>query len=302
MKILIFGKFGNIGSALAEELHARGDFFIQAGKEEVDFRDGGDAALRFLDNHQPTVVINAAAFTKVDLAEQMRDEAVQINAVAPGHIAGWCAKNKASLFHYSTDYVFDGDKDGLWRESDQTNPLNVYGKSKLEGEKRILDSGAHALILRTSWLYAPRGMNFYMTMLKLGQEREQIRVVDDQIGSPSSARDIATATLEIIRSTHGEIGESGIFHVCNDGYVSWYQFACEIFKLERQFGRNLKVEHVTAIQTSDYPTPAKRPLNSKMDTSKIKKTFGIHLNSWDESLAACILQNIKLSSLGTLDV
>lgn len=236
----------------------------------------------------PDVILNAGAFTAVDRAESERDLAIAINGYAPGVLAEEAQRSGALLVHYSTDYVFDGSKNGPWIEDDRTNPLSVYGASKLAGEEAICSVGGHYLVFRTSWVYAPEGKNFVLTMLRLGRERDSLNVVDDQIGAPTTAAELAQATLKIttgiLNSEFGpETDWPGIYHMTCGGSVSWCGFARAIF--ERVSGLlGGKTPAVNPIKTSEYPTPAKRPLNSVLSNEKLYRTFGVRLASWQSAL------------------
>lgn len=287
MKTLVFGKNGQIARSLRT-------FFPEAiflSHDEANFENRSQV-LAAMEKHAPELVINASAYTEVDKAEVEPGRSLAINAEMPGEIAFWCKKNKSSLIHYSTDYVYNGFGENPWTEADSTSPQNRYGATKLAGEQEIVSSGCHHIILRTSWVYSPFGKNFVLTMLKLGQEREQLKVVNDQIGSPTSALDIAKCTAAIARHEQF-INQSGVYNLANSGFVSWHGFAKQIFKESQQFGIHLKIQDVLPIPSSDYPTPAKRPLNSRLDTSKIQRQFDIHLQPWREALHECFAQIIK---------
>ena len=232
------------------------------------------------------IVINCAAYTAVDRAEQEKDMAFQINGEAVGVLAAVCKEHDTKFIHISTDYVFDGTATVPYKEDSPTNPQSVYGASKLEGEKQALQFNPDTIIIRTSWVYSEFGKNFVRTMLKLMKEKEEINVVNDQFGSPTYAADLAEAILQIIvnlsihtspRTTHG-----GIYHFSNEGVISWYDFAVAIKEIT---GSNCKIN---PIPTSQYPTAAKRPAYSVLDTSKIQQIFNIKLNGWEESLAVCL--------------
>ncbi len=233
----------------------------------------------FLQGIRPDVVINAAAYTAVDRAEQEKDLAFQVNGEAVGVLAAWCAKHGSRFIHVSTDYVFDGDSEKPYVETDPTGPRSVYGASKLEGERQALQYLDQSIILRTSWVYAPFGKNFVRTMLSLMKEKESLRVVNDQIGSPTYAPDLAKAILDIIVSGKWV---PGIYHFSNAGRISWYDFAVAIQQHIRSACR------VEPIPTSEYPTPAKRPAYSLLSTEKIRSVYGIVPRSWKEALKECL--------------
>lgn len=237
---------------------------------------------------KPDIIINAAAYTAVDRAETERDLAMTINGQAPGILAEEAKHTGALLIHYSTDYVFDGSKTGPWLEDDRTNPLSVYGASKLAGEEAIRAVGGHYLIFRTSWVYAPEGKNFVLTMLRLGRERDSINVVDDQIGAPTTAAELARATHTIATGVQEgrfapEADWAGTYHMTCAGSVSWCGFARAIF--ERAPGLlGGKKPTVNPIKTSEYPTPAKRPLNSVLSNEKLQQKFGVSPANWESAL------------------
>jgi dTDP-4-dehydrorhamnose reductase len=236
--------------------------------------------------------VNAAAFTAVDQAERDRDVAFAINAHAPGMLAEECGRLGALLVHYSTDYIFDGAKPGAYVEDDEPQPLGVYGQSKLDGECAVRDSGCPHLLLRTSWVYAARGKNFLLTMLRLGRERDRLAIVDDQIGAPTWARTLADVTAQMVgrwqRALQSERESlSGTYHATAAGQTSWYGFATAIFERAGVMG----IRHAPLIEpipTSAYPTPARRPMNSLLDNSKLHGAFGLELPAWEESLALCM--------------
>ena len=233
----------------------------------------------FLAEIKPDVVINAAAYTAVDKAEQEKELAFQVNGEAVGVLAAWCELHGARFIHVSTDYVFDGESDRPYTEVDATGPQSVYGASKLEGEKQAFRFCPGSIIIRTSWVFAPFGKNFVRTMLNMLQEKESIRVVNDQIGAPTYSLDLARAILEIIRSGRWV---SGIYHYSNAGRISWYDFAVEI---RHRIGSKCKVE---AIPTTEFPTPARRPRFSLLSTEKIGSVYGLRPRNWKESLRECL--------------
>jgi dTDP-4-dehydrorhamnose reductase len=227
---------------------------------------------------QPAVIVNAAAYTAVDKAEAERDMAFAVNATAPRVLAEEAKRIGALLVHYSTDYVFDGEKASPYVEDDAPRPTSVYGESKLAGEQAILKSGCRHLILRTSWVYGPRGKNFYLTMLRLAKERPELRVVDDQVGAPTSSLEIARATATLLGK-----GARGLYHMTAAGETSWCGFARAIFAAAGI------ATPVVPIPTADYPTPARRPRNSRLDCSRLRADFGVALAPWEEALAEVTL-------------
>ncbi|MFZ6049016.1 dTDP-4-dehydrorhamnose reductase [Pseudomonas sp. CR3202] len=286
MKILITGNNGQV----ARELQ-----LILAGKAEVVAlgRDRLDLAQPELIRQQvraesPDLLINAAAYTAVDQAESEPEAAFAINATAPGVLAEEAAALGIPLFHYSTDYVYDGDKAEPYREDDPTNPLGAYGRSKLAGEQAIQAVGGEHLILRTSWVYSLHGRNFLLTMQRLLQEREELRVVDDQIGAPTWAGSIAQATAQLVEKWQAGNGHWGVYHLTNQGETSWFGFASAIAEQLKAAGK--PCGRLVAIPSSEYPTPTKRPLNSRMDGSKLARDWQVTLPDWRSALVECLKQ------------
>ncbi len=281
MKILLLGKNGQLGWELQRALAPLGELIA------LDRHNGGDLAdsaslLAAVKAAAPQVIVNAAAYTAVDKAETDQDQAQQINATAPGLLAQEAKALGALLIHYSTDYVFDGSGDQARTEDAATAPLSVYGASKLAGEDTIRASGCQHLILRTSWVYAARGGNFAKTMLRLAAEREQLKVIADQIGAPTGADLLADLTAHMLRATRANPALSGTYHAVAGGETSWHAYAQHVIEFARARGLPIKVspEQVLAIPTSDYPTPAQRPLNSRLSTAKLQEAFGLHLPHW----------------------
>jgi dTDP-4-dehydrorhamnose reductase len=239
-----------------------------------------DAIRRVVRDARPEVVVNAAAYTAVDQAESEPELAMQVNGAAPGVLAEEAMRSGSLLVHYSTDYVFDGEKAGAYVETDQPNPVSVYGRSKLAGERAIAASGCRHLILRTCWVYGPRGRNFLLTILKAARERPELKVVDDQFGAPTSSGAIAEATKLAIGAGRGQ----GIYHLSAAGRTSWHGFALAIVE-----GAHLKTP-VRPIPSSEYPVPARRPRNSLLDNSKLKKDLGIALPDWHDGLREVLPQ------------
>lgn len=284
--MLIIGRSGQVGSALARLLPGATVW----SREQADLHN--PLVLRNALEALPTppdAIINAAAYTAVDKAESEPDIARAINADSPAVMAEYAARRGIPFVHYSTDYVFDGSGDAPRTEDDKTAPLNVYGETKLEGEALIQDIGGHYLILRTSWVYDAAGKNFFSTMLRLGAEREELKVVADQIGAPSYAPHLAAYTLKALEAARQQSEfPSGIYHFCHGGQASWHGFAEAIFAAARLAGIALKVQNVLPIGTSDYPTPAKRPHNSRLDCTKLARVLGVKLPDWREGLQACM--------------
>lgn len=280
-RILLIGCDGQVGQALGQTLLARGEL-ITINRAMLDLSQS-EQVQRFISALQPDMIVNAAAYTAVDRAEQEPELAYLINAQAPGLIAEVARDRGAKLIHISTDYVFDGQKSQPYLETDAPNPLGVYGQSKLAGEAAIQASGCASVILRTAWVYSAQAkQNFVKTMLRLGAEREEIRVVADQIGSPTWAKDIAHTIAELIPHLHSE--DSQIYHYTNSGVASWYDFAVAIFEEARCLGLSLVVERVVPITTTDYPTPAQRPVYSVLAGNKIAQQLGHVAPHWRDSL------------------
>jgi dTDP-4-dehydrorhamnose reductase len=272
MRILITGKNGQVGGEFALLYRSQGDVVL-AGRDECDL--ASEPSIRDLVRRvKPDIIINPAAYTAVDQAERESELCFAINATAPRVLAEEAARLGALLVHYSTDYVFDGDKPEPYLESDPIHPVSVYGASKAAGEAAIAATGCRYLVLRTSWVYRAQGKNFLRTMLRLGAERPELRVVDDQIGAPTSAAAIAAATAQLVEQ-HPD-PPSGIYHMTAAGSTSWCGFAREIFSS----GVLPKPPQVHAIASSDYPTPAKRPANSILSNDKFAYAFGFRLPHW----------------------
>lgn len=286
MNTVIFGANGQVGQALRSTWPLSNATFLD--RFQADF-SRTSSVLTVLESLKPSLIVNAAAYTHVAAAEKEESLAHQINAETPFVIARWAATTGSTLIHYSTDYVFDGSTKKTWLESDPTNPLNAYGRTKLEGERLIAQSGCKHIILRTSWIYSTHGVNFMNTMLKLGSERDMIRVVNDQIGAPTWARDIAWATGKIVTmALRGQPPPSGVYHLTASGETSWYGFAIKIFEIARALGKSFQVRKVEPISTQEYADKVLRPLSSRLDTSKLKACSGIILPPWQESLRACL--------------
>ena len=285
IKILIIGGTGQVARALGSVFGANA---IISGRRDFDLSKP-ELLEKKLDELKPTLVLNAAAYTQVDKAESESDLAFLVNAEAPKVIADWCAKNQAILIHYSTDYVYPGNGSKPWREDDVIGPLNVYGASKAKGDRYISDSGCQHLIFRTSWVYDSHGKNFLNTILRLGQEKETLKIVSDQIGAPTFAGDLALATVKAYQSAiRAAKFPSGIYHLCNEGETSWYEFANTIVSGAQNLGFKLKLKEILPIPSEEYPTPAKRPKNSRLEMTKLKNTFNITMPSWQDALKRCL--------------
>lgn len=288
MRILLTGATGQVGWELARSLQPLGDV-VACDRRRADLSDPSRLAA-LVESVAPHVVVNAAAYTAVDRAEQEPAVADTINGEAPGALAAAARKTGALFVHYSTDYVFDGSGDAPRGERDPVGPINAYGRSKLAGELAIAEAGGDWLVLRTSWVYASRGSNFVRTMLRLGAERESLRVVADQVGAPTSARFIADGTAQVIRQALAERSESRfvseVLHFCAAGETSWHGFARAIFDEWRDLAGHdaLRVRDLASITSAEYPTPAARPMNSRLDCSRIRLRFGLHVPDWRAGL------------------
>lgn len=289
MKILLFGKNGQVGWELQRSLAPLGELVALDVEDQAlcgNFTDS-DGLARTVRAVAPDVIVNAAAYTAVDKAESEPELARTVNALAPGALAQEAKSGDAWLIHYSTDYVFDGSGNRPWREDDATAPVNVYGTTKLEGEQLIRQSGCKHLIFRTSWVYGARGGNFAKTMLKLAQERDSLTVIDDQIGAPTGAELLADVTAHAIRAALQRPELAGLYHLAAAGETSWYGYAKFVLNCARQAGTPLKVNAsaIQAVPSSAFPTPARRPRNSRLDTRKLQQTFGLHMPHWQDGVA-----------------
>lgn len=283
MNVVVTGANGQLAAAfktIAIEYPAY--HFIFLSKEECDITDRKSVESFFAQNALHAC-INCAAYTAVDLAETQRESAMQVNALAPGYLAAACVRHGVRFFHFSTDYVFDGTATKAYTENDPVNPLNVYGESKLAGEQAVLNTDPEAIVIRTSWVYSNDGKNFLKTMIRLMGEKENINVVHDQFGSPTYTLDLAKAVMAILSGESK--GKGGLYHYCNAGIISWFEFATAIQELA---GSTCKVN---AIPAKDFPVAAKRPGYSALDTAKIQKTFGLTIPSWKDSLQKCLEAN-----------
>ena len=280
MRILITGKNGQVGGEFSRLYQSRADV-VSVGRDECDL--SSEQSIRDLVRQvKPAVIVNAAAYTAVDQAERERDLCFAINAAAPRVLAQEAARLDALLVHYSTDYVFNGEKTGPYLESDPIDPLSVYGASKAAGEAAIAVAASRYLVLRTSWVYSAYGKNFLRTMLRLGAERSELRLVDDQMGAPTSATASVAATAQLVEqyAAPGAHLPAGIYHMTAGGSTSWCGFARAIFAAGVLSAR----PRLQAIATSEYPTPAKRPANSVLDNDKFARTFGFRLSPWKHQL------------------
>jgi len=289
VKILLFGKNGQVGWELQRSLAPLGELVALASDSRELCGDLTDLAgiARTVRAVAPDIIVNAAAHTAVDRAESEPDLARTLNALAPGVLAQEAQRSGAWLVHYSTDYVFDGSGDAPWRETDATGPLNIYGQTKLEGEAAIRASGCRHLIFRTSWVYAARGGNFAQTMLRLARERDNLAVIHDQIGAPTGADLLADVSAHAIRAAMQRPELGGLYHLAAGGQTSWYDYARFVIDFARQAGSAIKVapEAIQPVSSSAFPTAAKRPLNSRLDTHKLQTSFGLQLPHWQDGIA-----------------
>jgi dTDP-4-dehydrorhamnose reductase len=292
VKILLTGKDGQVGWELHRVLPSLGDV-VALDRSEMDLARAGSITDRVRDV-RPDIIVNAGAYTAVDKAESDPDLAMTVNGIAPGILAEEAQKLGALLIHYSTDYVFDGTKTGAYLEEDVPNPLNVYGATKLAGERAIQAVGAAHTIVRTSWVYGSRGRNFMLTMLRLARERDELRVIDDQVGAPTWSRSIAEATARILKLRLAQnVGAScpahnGIFHLTAAGSVSWFGFAREIMA-QTPTARE-RSPKLIPISSREYATPAKRPRNSLLSDERLSRTFGFTLGQWQTDLRAALAE------------
>ena len=296
LNILLLGKNGQVGWELQRSLAVLGtvtalDFDSTTHCGDFANPSGIAHTVRAL---RPDVIVNAAAHTAVDKAEAEPDLARLLNATTPGVLANEAKALNALLVHYSTDYVFDGSGTRAWTETDTPAPLSVYGRTKLEGEQLIQQSGVQHLILRTSWVYAARGGNFAKTMLRLAQERERLTVIDDQWGAPTGADLLADVTAHAIRHLQTCPQDGGLYHCVAAGETNWHQYAKEVLALavQAQPAIKLKATEVAAVPTSAFPTPAARPHNSRLDTTRLQTTFGLTLSHWQQGVARMLVETL----------
>ena len=281
-KILLLGAGGQVGRALMPCLQQIGEVSAVT-RQEIDLSDLNEVG-RLLNEFQPQLIVNAAAFTAVDAAESQVEWARRLNAALPDRLARYCAANDAFLVDYSTDYVFDGTGKTAWGEDDLVAPVNTYGLTKLEGLRAIERSGCDFLVFRVTWVYAREGKNFPNTMMRLAREKDEITVVDDQLGTPTPAWWIAEMTVKALSQVLIDREKCGLYNLVPQGYVSWYGFAREIVSdlQKHEPSIQLKPEAIVPVPSSAYPTPARRPANSRLDTSRLQATFGIIPESWQD--------------------
>jgi dTDP-4-dehydrorhamnose reductase len=287
MKLLVTGTSGQLAQSLLAAGLAEGVDVVALRRPQLDLTVPGTIRAALADA-RPDIVVNAAAYTAVDKAEGEPDLAMSVNATGAGELAAQCARAGVPIIHVSTDYVFDGTSSAPYREDDATAPINAYGRSKLAGEVQVARANPRHVIVRTSWIYSPYGINFVRTMLRLAQSRSEVGVVDDQWGAPTYAPHLAQAILSIARQLPrtADGGPWGVFHAAGGGEATWCGFAREIFALAAE--RGLKVPEVKAIATVDYPTPARRPGNSRLDCSKLAAVFGVVMPEWQAGARACV--------------
>jgi len=303
MIILLAGAAGQLGQELLPQLQQLGevvpvDRASLPGIKNMHVQDLGDLnrVETLLNRFRPDIIVNAAAYTAVDLAEEDSALAFQVNQGLPQRLAQWCFRNDRLLLHFSTDYVFSGQAGRPYAENDPTGPLGVYGASKLAGEQAIGRSGCRHVILRTSWVYSGHGNNFLLTILKLARTRPSLSIVNDQSGRPTWARNLAGATRKVIEhlsSNDPGTESTGVFHYCDSDAVSWYEFANEIFGIAHEAGILTKIPHTTPVPSAEFPQKAERPLYSVLDTSRIQDTFGIKPGGLRQSLQSCIKDLIE---------
>lgn len=295
--ILLLGANGQVGHALQTELASLGTV-IACTRHELDLSTidaHPHQVFELVNKIQPDAIVNAAAYTAVDQAEKETQEARTLNSVVPGLLAEAASAVGACIVHYSTDYVFDGTKKGSYQEQDQTNPVSVYGQTKLQGEQAVIKACARHLIVRTSWVVGAHGGNFLKTMLRVAQERDSLRVVADQIGAPTTADLIALTTRQLLAQMMAQPASDprwGVYHLAAGGQTSWFYYAQYVLNQAREKGWPIKVapESIEAISTADYPVAAKRPQNSKLDTRKIRQTFGLTLPEWTDGVDEVLAQ------------
>ncbi|SDT37347.1 dTDP-4-dehydrorhamnose reductase [Pseudomonas granadensis] len=293
MKILLLGKNGQVGWELQRSLAPLGEL-VALDRQPLGGLSGDLASLESLRSTirqiAPDVIVNAAAYTAVDKAESETELASRINGLATGVMAEEAAASGAWLVHYSTDYVFNGQGVTPWLETDPVAPVNHYGASKLAGEQAIIASGCKHLVFRTSWVYGARGNNFAKTMLRLAKDRETLSVIADQIGAPTGADLIADVTAVALRQVMDQQHLSGLYHLAAAGEVSWHGYATHVIEFAQANGEQLTVKAVDPIETTAYPTPARRPLNSRLNTQKLRDNFSLHLPDWQSGVTRMLME------------
>lgn len=299
MKILILGKNGQLGWELQRSIAPLGEVVAlgRSGQYEQQMFCGDltnlEGLRQTIASLEPDVIINAAAYTSVDKAESESKLAQLINAHAPKLLAEEAKRIDALLVHYSTDYVFNGEGKDPWHETDEPVPINQYGQSKLEGEQAIQASGCKHLIFRTSWVYAARGNNFAKTMLRLASERQTLSIINNQVGAPTSAALLADCTAHALQRAICDPQLAGLYHLAASGQTTWYEYASLVIEHAQAIGKELMVTDIKPISTSEYPTPAKRPLNSRLDTSKFCDSFDLVLPEWQQGVIRMLYETIN---------
>lgn len=298
MRILLTGASGQLGQELLPQLEGLGtvtgvDREALPGHEDILQQDLGHPAgvEMLLERISPDIIVNAAAYTAVDPAEDNRETAFRLNEALPAQLARWAASSGSLVLHYSTDYVFPGSSNQPYTEIDQPAPLNVYGESKLAGEVAVRASGCRHLLIRTSWVYSSHGNNFVLTMLRLAAERPSLGIVSDQLGCPTWARNLAQVSKQMLeQTTLGPDGDNhlGLYHYCDGDEVSWFDFAQAVFTVAKEMGLLQKLPEVTAVLSADFPQKAERPKYSVLDVSRTLRTFGLERPGLDESLRQCL--------------
>lgn len=296
MRVVVTGSEGQLVRSLAERGRAQGHDIVRLGRPDLDLAGDHEAIMAAIEAQRPDVIVSAAAYTAVDKAESERKLAFKINEHGAAAVARVARRLGTPLIQLSTDYVFDGTKDGPYTEEDSTSPTGVYGASKLAGERAVMAEHDDVAILRTAWVYSPFSANFAKTMLRLASEREEVRVVSDQRGNPTSALDIADGVLGVAANllASGDRSRRGIFHMAAAGEASWAEFAEQIFAASSdQGGSAARVVHIS---TAEYPTPAKRPANSRLDCSKLSQVYGIRLPDWRRSTKEVVARLVQPSA------
>ena len=291
--ILLFGANGQLGFELQRSLSVVGPL-VSLDRAGCDVTDAS-AVRRAVEETRPSFIVNASAYTAVDKAEESVALAQSVNAIGPEVMATSAALIGARLIHFSTDYVFDGDAPEPYLESDQPNPQSVYGKTKLQGEAAVLAAHAGHIVLRTSWVAGAHGSNFAKTIMRLARERDALRIVSDQIGAPTTAAVLADVTAQILTKDLNRNSTGGLYHVTTSGSTSWYEYARHIVRWCEERGVALKTASsaIHPITTEEYPLPAKRPKNSRLDTTKVRSTFGVSLPSWQQSIDLLLAQMVQ---------
>ncbi|ADO10152.1 dTDP-4-dehydrorhamnose reductase [Pantoea vagans C9-1] len=294
MNILLFGKNGQVGWELQRALAPLGNLIVvdRHSSEYCGDFENSEGIAETVRRIKPAVIVNATAYTAVDKAESEQDKARLVNATSIKSLAEAAEEIGAWLIHYSTDYVFDGSGDRPWREDDATAPLNVYGQTKLEGEEAIVSTMSRFLIFRTSWVYAAKGNNFAKTMLKLAKDRDTLSVINDQFGAPTGAELIADCTAHAIRVALNDSSVAGLYHLIAAGETTWHAYASKVIAFAKAQGVELQVQTINAVPTSAFPTPAKRPANSRLNTEKFQQAFGLNLPDWTVGVERMLLETL----------